>query len=311
MAKPVSSAGDICAEMNALWVDQMLPRVSRQRPVLIAGPTASGKSALALALARRDERIVINADAMQVYARWRVLTARPSSQEEAQAEHQLYGHVGDDVPYSVGHWLREVAALLELGRGVVIVGGTGLYFSALTEGLVEIPATPPLVRATADARRAELGIGAMLAELDAKTAARIDRSNPARVQRAWEVLQATGRGLADWQEETGPALLSLTKAEAIVLQPEASWLNARIDQRFDSMMGDGALDEAAAALPDWDPTLPSARAIGAAELIAYLRAQTDLPAAIEAAKLASRQYAKRQRTWLRSRMRGWHGVLLP
>jgi len=277
--------------------------------VLIAGPTASGKSALAMELGARDGRVVVNADALQVYGCWRVLSARPSLGDEAALPHALYGHVGRDQAYSVGHWLREVQVYLD--RPVVIVGGTGLYFSALTEGLAEIPATPPEVRALADARRTEEGSAALLAELDGATRARIDQANPARVQRAWEVLQATGRGLAEWQAATGPALLPLAAAEPLVIRPDVAWLDARIAKRFKMMLDEGALDEAAAALPDWRPERASAKAIGAPELIAYLRGETGLDAAIEAATLASRQYAKRQRTWFRSRMKRWREISLP
>ena len=302
---------DIWAKMKLGWVDQLLPTVSRTAPVLIAGPTASGKSALALALAQRDGRVIVNADALQVYSRWRILTARPSLAEEAAAEHRLYGHIGREVRYSVGHWLREVAAELADGANVVIVGGTGLYLSALTEGLVDIPTTGADIRATADLRMANDGMAGLLAELDAATAARIDRANPARVQRAWEVLQTTGRGLADWQDATGPALMPLAKADALVLRPDVNWLNSRIEQRFDAMITEGALDEVAAELPFWQANQPSSRAIGAPELVSHLRGETDLSTAIGAAKLASRQYAKRQRTWLRNRMKAWREVLLP
>jgi tRNA dimethylallyltransferase len=283
--------------------------ISREAPVLIAGPTASGKSALALDLAARDGRVVVNADALQVYGCWRILSARPSAAEEAAVPHALYGHIGREQPYSVGHWLREVAGFL--ARPVVIVGGTGLYFSALTEGLAEIPPTPPELRALADARRAAEGIAALLAEIDPQTAARIDRNNPARVQRAWEVQAATGRGLAAWQDQTGPALLPLTGVEAVVLRPEVSWLDARIARRFGQMMAQGALEEVRAELPTWDPARASAKAIGAPELVAHLRGETDLDTAIAAATLASRQYAKRQRTWFRSRMKNWREVSLP
>ena len=297
--------------MKLGWVEDVLSSVSRTAPVVIAGPTASGKSALAMALARRDGRVIVNADALQVYARWRVLTARPSLADEAQAAHLLYGHVGRDEMYSVGHWMREAASVLAAGKPVVIVGGTGLNLSALTEGLVDIPATPVQIRTLADLRMANEGLHGLLAELDAPTAARIDRANPARVQRAWEVLKATGRGLSQWQDETGPALLPLADAQALVLRPDVHWLNSRIDQRFDAMLADGALDEVAAELPYWDPHQPSARAIGAPELISHLRAEIELEAATDASKLASRQYAKRQRTWLRARMRAWREVLVP
>ena len=297
--------------MKLGWVEDVLSSVSRTAPVVIAGPTASGKSALAMALARRDGRVIVNADALQVYARWRILTARPSLADEAQAAHLLYGHVGRDEMYSVGHWMREAASVLAAGKPVVIVGGTGLNLSALTEGLVDIPATPVQTRTLADLRMASEGLHGLLAELDAPTAARIDRANPARVQRAWEVLKSTGRGLSQWQDETGPALLPLADAQALVLRPDVHWLNSRIDQRFDAMLADGALDEVAAELPYWDPHQPSARAIGAPELISHLRAEIELEAATDASKLASRQYAKRQRTWLRARMRAWREVLVP
>lgn len=277
--------------------------------MLIAGPTASGKSALALELAARDGRVIVNADALQVYDCWRVLSARPSVADEAAAEHALYGHVGRDQAYSVGHWLREVQALLD--RPVVIVGGTGLYFMALTEGLSEIPATPVAVRALADRRLAAEGIAALLAELDAVTAARIDRLNPARVQRAWEVQASTGRGLASWQDATGPAVLPLSGVEALVIRPDVAWLDARIARRFEIMLAEGALDEVRAALPDWQPAQAWAKAIGAPELVAHLRGEISLAEAAEAATLASRQYAKRQRTWFRSRMKAWREITLP
>ncbi len=277
--------------------------------MLIAGPTASGKSALAMELAARDNRLIVNADALQVYANWRVLTARPSPADEAAAPHALYGHVPRETTYSVGHWLREVAPLLS--QPVVIVGGTGLNFNALTRGLAEVPDVPPAVRAEANARRAAEGHAALLSELDAATAARIDRQNPVRIQRAWEVLRATGRGLASWQDNTPPPLLALDRAEALVLVPDVAWLNDRIARRFRQMLSDGALDEARANLADWDPGLPSSKAIGAAELIAHLRGELALSDATDAAVLASRQYAKRQRTWFRSNMKVWRQVSLP
>jgi tRNA dimethylallyltransferase len=283
-----------------------LDAVSRELPVLIAGPTASGKSALAMELAARDGRVVVNADALQVYGCWRVLSARPSPADEAALPHALYGHVGRDQTYSVGHWLREVSALLD--QPVVIVGGTGLYFTALTEGLAEVPAIPPEVRAEADAlRRGDFA--AMRAGLDAATAARIDLANPARVQRAWEVLHATGRGLAEWQGSAAAPALPLRNAEALVLRPEVPWLNARIDARFSAMLEAGALQEVAAELPTWNAGRPSARAIGAAALVACLRGDGDLDQATAAATLATRQYAKRQRTWFRSRMKHWREVV--
>jgi tRNA dimethylallyltransferase len=260
-------------------------------------------------LAARDGRVVVNADALQVYDCWRLLTARPSIEDERALPHALYGHIGRDAPYSVGHWLREVTALLN--RSLVIVGGTGLYFTALTEGLADIPPTPPEVRALADVRMAAEGLAVLLAELDPATAARVDQLNPARVQRAWEVQAATGRGLAAWQDDTGAPALPLSQAQALVIRPDVDWLNARIDRRFDAMMNQGALEEVRAELPFWQPNRPSARAIGAPELAAHLRGEMDLAQAVSAAKLSSRQYAKRQRTWFRSRMAGWRSVMLP
>ena len=188
----------------------------------------------------------------------------------------------------------------------MIVGGTGLHFAALTEGLAPIPAVPPEVRVEADARLAARGLGALLAELDPATRARIDGRNPARVQRAWEVWRATGRGLASWQSDTGPPLLPLSKAHAMVLDPGREALAARIEARFDAMLERGALEEVRRLAPVWDPSLPAARAIGAAELMAHLRGEMSLSQARGAAVLATRRYAKRQRTWLRSRMAGWH-----
>ncbi len=286
-----------------------LSTLSREAPILIAGPTASGKSALAMELAARDGRVIVNADALQVYDCWRILTARPSAQDETALPHALYGHIGRDAPYSVGHWLREVTPLLS--RPVVIVGGTGLYFSALTEGLADIPPTPPAIRAEADQRLSQHGPAALLADLDPATTARIDTRNPARIQRAWEVQRSTGRGLAVWQDQTGAPLLPLSQVQAVVLRPDVDWLNTRIDLRFDQMIAAGALEEARAELPHWQPTRPASRAIGAPELIAHLRGEMPLPDAIAAAKIASRQYAKRQRTWFRSRMADWRSLPLP
>lgn len=281
------------------------------RPVLIAGPTASGKSALALAIAEAQGGIIVNADALQVWSCWRILSARPSPAEEARAPHRLYGHVAPGADYSVGHWLREVAPLLAGPQRPIIAGGTGLYLSALTEGLAEIPGVPPAVRAEADARMAARGPEALLAELDAATAARIDRRNPARIQRAWEVLRATGRGLADWQAETRPPLLPVAEATAMVLDADRDWLASRIDRRFEAMLVEGALDEVRDMLRRWDPAAPWARAIGAPELVAHLRGELSLAEATRRAQAASRQYAKRQRTWFRARLRAWTWKKLP
>ena len=276
-------------------------------PILIAGPTASGKSAMAMRIAAERGGIVVNADAIQVYDNWRILTARPTPQDEQTVPHLLYGHVPRDIGYSVGQWLREVAPLLH-GTGderPIIVGGTGLYFSALTEGLAEIPPTSPQVRARADARMRDLGSDTLLGELDTRTRSRIDARNPVRVQRAWEVLAATGRGLAEWQDETPAPLLPLSACVPIVMQTDKEWLNERISRRFDQMLAAGATDEARANLADWNPSRPSSKAIGAPDLIGYLQGEKSLDAAREAATIATRQFAKRQRSWFRNRMREW------
>lgn len=278
--------------------------LSPERPVLIAGPTASGKSALALAIAARQGGRIVNADALQVFSNWRILTARPSPEEEAQAPHALYGHVPGDAPYSVGHWLREIAPLLRSGPRPIVVGGTGLYFTALTEGLAEIPATPPDIRAEGDA----LPLAALLAALDPEQKARIDRANRARVQRAWEVARATGRPLWRWQEETPPPLLPLSAAQPLLVEAPKDWLTPRIERRFAAMLAAGALEEARANLPGWNPALPSARAIGAPELIAHLMGEITLDEAARRAVISTRQYAKRQRSWFRARMKAWPGV---
>ncbi len=283
-----------------------LPPIAPDQPVLIAGPTASGKSALALEIAARHGGVIVNADAIQVFENWRVLTARPSEEDEAAAPHLLYGHIAFDADYSVGHWLREVAPLLTAGQRPIIVGGTGLYFTALTQGLAEIPPTPPALREEANARVAAEGFGALLKELDEKTAARIDRQNPMRVQRAWEVLTSTGRPLADWQDNTPAPLLALTDCVPILFDVPKDWLNSRIARRFDLMLELGALDEARANLDSFDPAHLSAKAIGAPELIAHLRGDIELEDARERATVATRQFAKRQRTWFRSKMSNWH-----
>ncbi len=278
-------------------------------PVLIAGPTASGKSALAMRIASTSGGRVVNADAMQVHAAWRVLTARPSAQDEMAVPHALYGHVDDrrGEMHSTGHWLREVAPLLH-GPRPVVVGGSGLLFAALTEGLAEIPRVPDAVRAEADRLLAQ-GLPALVAGLDPRTAQTIDLANPARVRRAWEVRAATGRGLADWHDRTGPPLLDASRALRLRIDAPPDWLSRRIALRFDAMLAGGALDEVRDAWPRWDPAQPWTRVIGAADLVEHLQGRATLDEACARAIVATRRYAKRQRTWLRRRMSDWFSVV--
>ncbi|MDE4174614.1 tRNA (adenosine(37)-N6)-dimethylallyltransferase MiaA [Phaeobacter sp. PT47_59] len=278
--------------------------IDPDKPVLIAGPTASGKSALALEIAEKQGGVVVNADASQVFDCWRIITARPSVEEEARAPHRLYGHVAYDQSYSAGHWLREVLPLLKGPERPIIVGGTGLYFAALTEGMAEIPATPSEVRAQGDS----LSLAALTGALDPATAARIDLNNRARVQRAWEVLVATGRPLAEWQDDTPPPPLPLSACTALVLNSDKAWLEARIRRRFDLMIAEGALDEVEAMRDRYDPALPSCKAIGVPELMAHVEGQMSLEQAKEQAAIATRRFAKRQRTWFRARMSAWQAI---
>ncbi|QHQ34796.1 tRNA (adenosine(37)-N6)-dimethylallyltransferase MiaA [Algicella marina] len=281
------------------------------RPILIAGPTASGKSALALRMAEALNGIIVNTDALQVYDCWQVLTARPPAEDLARAPHRLYGHVGYAQPYSVGNWLREVERLLASDRPLIFVGGTGLYFQALTQGLAEIPATPAPVRAEGDALLAAEGLDVFrhyLAQHDPDLFARMDTQNPARLQRAWEVHRATGRALSAWQAETGPPLVAEDAALTLSLVSDPDWLGQRIDRRLGMMLEEGALEECRAILPRWQPSLPASRALGAAEFTAALRGELTLDDALARARTATRQYAKRQRTWFRSKMRSWHQV---
>lgn len=279
----------------------LLPDIAPDKPVLLAGPTASGKSRLAMEIAEKQGRVIVNADASQIYDCWRVITARPSQEDERRLPHQLYGHVKYDADYSAGHWLREVKSLLATSQPLIIVGGTGLYFSMLTEGLAEIPATAAEIRSFGDS----LPLEHLLQELDAKTAARIDLANRARVQRAWEVLHSTGRSLADWQDDTPPPALALNDCTALVMHSPKEWLEPRIRQRFDIMLKQGALEEVEAMRAHFDPALPSCKAIGVPELMSYVSGQLTLDEAREQASIATRRYAKRQRSWFRSRMKDW------
>ncbi len=300
---------NLAATADAPDAARLVDSLDPDRPVLIAGPTAAGKSALALAIAERQGGVVVNADALQVWSCWRVLTARPSEADLARAPHALYGHRAPGQAYSVGDWLAEVAALRDGGARLIVAGGTGLYLTALTEGLAVIPPVPAAVRADADARMAAPdGLAALVAALDPETRARIDTRNPARVQRAWEVLAATGQGLAAWQAETPPPLIPPAAAARLLLVAEREALAVRIARRFDAMLAEGALDEVRAALPEWDPRAQWTRAIGAPELRADLLGEASLDEARTAAIISTRQYAKRQRAWFRGRMRDWTPV---
>lgn len=287
-----------------MGTDEILETIDPDRPVLIAGPTASGKSGLALAIAERQGGIVINADALQVFDAWPILTAQPDAADRARAPHALYGHVPYDAPYSAGDWLRDLRPLLGGADRPIIVGGTGLYFVALTQGLAEIPPTPPAIRAEGDA----LPLTELVAALDPRTRAALDQNNRARVQRAWEVARNTGRPITDWQDETPPPALPLTQATALCLEAPPDWLTPRIEARFDAMLDHGAIDEARAMRPRWDPTHLSSRAIGAAELIAHIDGELSRDEVRDRAVIASRQYAKRQRTFFRARSAGWRMI---
>ncbi len=286
---------------------------SERRPVLIAGPTASGKSELALRLAERDGGVVINADASQVYACWRVLTARPDDADVARAPHRLYGHVDPRRRYSAGDWRRDALAAIAEARGLglrpIIVGGTGLYFSALVDGLAEIPPIPAEVRRLSMALLAG-GLDTMRADLardDPVTLARIDAANPMRVQRAWDVLTATGRGLAWWQDHAASG--GIGAAVRLVVLPDAAATSANITRRLERMLALGALDEVRGFLRLGVPgDLPAARVIGAAEFADHILGRTSLAEATAATAAATRRLAKRQRTWLRGRMADWTPV---
>ncbi len=280
------------------------------RALLIAGPTASGKSAVALALARRCGGLVVNADSMQVYRDLRVLTARPSEAEERAAPHRLFGEMDGAQNFSVGLWQARARAILaedaDRSGPIVFVGGTGLYFRALTQGLSDIPRVPELVRAEVRAEAEGLPtphLHARLAERDPQTAASLRPSDRQRILRALEVVAATGRPLAALQGAREAPALAPGEWAGLFLSPERAVLNARIEARFEAMLREGALDEAAALMQrGLDPALPVMRAHGAPHLIAHLRGELSLSDAADLAKRDTRQYAKRQFTWARHQM---------
>ncbi len=286
----------------------LLSTLGETRPVLIAGATASGKSALALDIAEHLGGIIVNADALQIYGGWRILTARPSREDESRAPHALYGHVANHESYSVGDWLRDIDPILTGGKRPIIVGGTGLYFRALTEGLADIPPIPADIRTQSAELLAKGGLQLMLTDLDAETRSSIDVQNPMRVARAWEVLRSTGQSIRSWQARTPPPLLPLEACHALHLTSPVDWLNDRLKRRFDIMIAEGALEEARRNFELWDSKWQSSQAIGAPELIAHLLGQFTLDEAKTRAVTASSQFAKRQRTWFRKRMVAWQTV---
>ncbi|MGE0742821.1 MAG: tRNA (adenosine(37)-N6)-dimethylallyltransferase MiaA [Hyphomonadaceae bacterium] len=282
------------------------------RALLIMGPTASGKSALALALAERLGGEIINADSMQVYRDFRVLTARPSMAEESQAPHRLYGHVDAGELYSTGRWLADavaaIASVRSAGRTPILVGGAGLYFKALTEGLADIPAADPETRAALRARAEREGAPALHAELarrDPQTASRLEPNDAPRILRALEVLETTGESISALHAGTKPALARDAWA-GVALTPERDALYAAINARFDAMLAHGALDEVRAfAARNLDPALPAMKAHGAPALMAHLRGELSLSDAAEIGKRDTRRYAKRQFTWIGGQMPAW------
>jgi tRNA dimethylallyltransferase len=282
---------------------------SKKRAVLIAGPTASGKSALAIALAHERNGVIINADAMQVYRELRILTARPSDEDEAQVPHRLYGHVAGASAYSVARWLAdgtaEIEAVWRSGRVPVIVGGTGLYFKALEQGLADIPLISPDI--TAKWRLAKGDLHAELAKRDQGAAARLNPNDRQRIIRALEVFEGTGKPLDHWQRAAqSAAVLAGVEIERIFLNPERRILHARANERFARMVKEGGIEEVKALLAlGLDAKLPVMKAIGVKQLAAWLSGWRGLDEAIAAGQTATRQYIKRQLTWWRHQMPGW------
>jgi len=287
--------------------------MSRPDAILIAGPTASGKSALALALAEKLGGMVINADSMQVYRDLRIITARPSPDEEALLPHRLYGHVDALENFSVGRWLTDAQGALEEARSTgllpIFVGGTGLYFKALTHGLSAVPPIPPNIRAAVRERLAAEGAAALHAELvrrDAASAARIRPADGVRTVRALEVLEATGRPLGDWHRDGMRPMVAPERAQKIFLDVPRDEIYRRIDRRFDAMMQAGALEEVRAlAARGLDPSLPAMRAHGVPWLRRHLAGEIALEDAVAEGKRDTRHYAKRQATWFRHQLPEW------
>ena len=288
------------------------------KPILIAGPTASGKSALALAIAQRVGGVIVNADSMQVYRELAVLTARPTPADTALVPHRLYGHVAGAEGYSAGRYVREAGAAIEevraKGRSAIVVGGTGLYFKALLEGLSPVPEVAPRVRARWRSQAERVSAETLHRELairDPVTARRLQPGDRQRVLRALEVIDATGRSLTDWHREPSVHVLNAADVQLLVVLPERDTLYRRCDARFDAMMRAGALDEvrrlAALGLAG---DLPIMGALGVSPLAAHLAGRQSLEDAATQAKAQTRQYAKRQLTWLRKHMMSWRVVNL-
>jgi len=286
----------------------------KKRAVLIAGPTASGKSALALARARETGGIVVNADAMQVYDQLRVLTARPSDADTQQAPHALYGFVDPATRFSTGGWGAAAAQLIAAAgdRPLIFVGGTGLYFEVLERGFAEVPPVPAEIVAAVEEELAGLDAtdrARLLAERDPEMAGRIQSADPQRVARALAVRAATGQSLARFQDAAQRGLLDGFEIERIVLNPDREVLRQRIASRFAAMVEGGAVEEVEALLRrGLDPSLPAMKAIGVREIGAWLRGESSRDEAVSRAVIATRQYAKRQRTWFRGRMQHWRRV---
>jgi tRNA dimethylallyltransferase len=292
-----------------MQAEELILSLNEARPILIAGATASGKSALAIKIAKKLGGVIINADAMQVYEGWKILTARPTKQDQRNVSHLLYGHVDNKEAYSVGDWLRQVTPLLDGNHRPIIVGGTGLYFRALTEGLANIPKIPEEYKKKSSELIQNGKMLDMVADFDEATRSKIDLQNPVRVARAWEVLQATGKSIISWQADTPPPILNINKCDAILMHSSTHWLNERIKIRFEAMLDNGVLEEITENSQSWDPQLQSSQAIGATQLIEYNLGRISIEKATELAVIASRQYAKRQKTWFRKRMENWRTII--